>query len=58
MKKVESKTLESVSANVIHENTLRPLPFNVVELPNFAVVIDSEQCIKFGKQHPDENTKH
>ena len=50
---VESKTLDSVIADVCYKNAL---PFNVADSPNFAAMVD--QCIRFCQQHPGRNTKH
>ena len=49
---VESKTLDTVIANVFYENAL---PFNVADLSSFAVML--EQCIKFGQQNPGRKYK-
>ena len=46
IKIVESKTPDSVIANVFYANAL---PFNVAYSPNFAVIV--EQCIEFCQQH-------
>jgi len=47
VKIVESKTLDSVIADVFYENAL---PFNVADLPSLARMV--EKCIEFGQQHP------
>ena len=52
IKIVESKTLDTVIANVFYENAL---PFNVADSSSFAVMV--EQCIKFGQEHPGRKYK-
>ena len=52
IKIVESKTLDTVIANVFYENAL---PFNVADSSSFAVMF--EQCIKFCQQHPGPKYK-